>query len=66
MARLAVIFVHKKLGLIGVSRKDDIEFRPSKQFPAAVDHDARQVVYFRTSDSSFVESLAFYRILPWS
>lgn len=65
MARLAVIFVHKRLGIIGVSRKDDIELKPSKQFSAVFDHDARQIIYFCISDGNFVESMTFYSILPW-
>lgn len=65
MARLAVIFAHKRLGIIGVSRKDDIEFKPSKQLSAVVDHDARQLIHFCISDSNFVESMTFHRILPW-
>lgn len=50
--------------LVGICGKDDIEFKPSKQFPAVVDHDAREVFYFCTFDSNFAESLKFYRVLP--
>ena len=50
--------------LVGICRKDDIEFKPSKQPSAVVDHDAREVICFCTFDNNFAESLTFYRILP--
>lgn len=41
MARLAVIFAHKRSSLVGVCRKGDIDSKPSKHFSVTIDHDAR-------------------------
>ena len=50
--------------LIGICRKDDIEFKPSKQISAVFGHDVRESVYFCTFDSDFAESLTFDHMLP--
>lgn len=50
--------------LVDICGKDDIDLKPSKQFSAMVDQDARETFDFCTFYSNFTESLIFYRELP--
>ena len=61
---LVLLGLKPSTSLIGICRKDDIEFKPSEQFSAVVGHDVREVVYFCMFDSDFAESLTFNHMLP--
>ena len=50
--------------IVGICGQDDMDLKPSKQFSAMVDQDAREIFYFCTFYSNFTESLIFYRVLP--